>query len=34
MKAQDILVEENIVIINGRLSIREDDATKIVANEY
>ena len=33
MKAQDILVEENIVIINGRLSIREDDATKIVAND-
>ena len=33
LKAQDILVEENIVIIDGRLSIREDDATKIVARE-
>ena len=33
MKAQNVLVEENIVMINGRLSIREDDATKIVANE-
>ena len=27
------MVEENIVMINGRLSIREDDETKIVANE-
>ena len=27
------LVEENIVMIDGRLSIREDDATKIVARE-
>ena len=33
LKSQDILVEENIVIIDGRLSIREDDATKIVARE-
>ena len=33
LKAQDILVEENIIIIDGRLSIREDDATKIVARE-
>ena len=33
MKAQNVLVEENIVMIKGRLSIREDDATKIVANE-
>ena len=31
LKAQDILIEENIVIIDGRLSIREDDETKIVA---
>ena len=33
LKAQDVLVEENIVMIDGRLSIREDDATKIVAKE-
>ena len=33
IKAQDILVEENIVMISGRLSVREDDETKIVANE-
>ena len=33
IKAQDILVEENIVMISGRLSIREDEETKIVANE-
>ena len=33
LKSQDVLVEENIVIIDGRLSIREDDATKIVARE-
>jgi len=33
LKSQDILVEENIVTISGRLSIREDDATKIVAQE-
>ena len=33
LKAQNILVEENIVIIDGRLSVREDDATKIVARE-
>ena len=33
LKSQDILVEENIIMINGRLSIREDDATKIVARE-
>ena len=33
MKSQNILVEENIVMINGRISIREDDATKIVAND-
>ena len=33
LKAQNILVEESIVMIDGRLSIREDDATKIVAKE-
>ena len=33
LRAQDTLVEENIVMIDGRLSIREDDATKIVAKE-
>ena len=33
IKAQNILVEENIVMIDGRLSIREDDNTKIVARE-
>ena len=26
------MVEENVVLISGRLSIREDDETKIVAN--
>ncbi len=33
LKSQDVLVEENIVIIDGRLSIRDDDETKIVARE-
>ena len=33
LKSQDVLVEENIVMIDGRLSIREDDTTKIVAKE-
>ena len=31
-KAQNILLEENIVLIEGRLSIREDEDVKIVAN--
>ncbi len=31
-KAQHILLDENIVIIDGRLSIREDEPVKIVAN--
>lgn len=31
-KAQNILLEENIVLIDGRLSIREDEPVKIVAN--
>lgn len=33
LKSQDVLVEENIIMIDGRLSIREDDATKVVARE-
>ena len=33
IKAGNNLVEENIVLVDGRLSIREDDETKIVANE-
>ena len=31
-KSQNILLDENIVVIEGRLSIREDEAVKIVAN--
>ncbi len=31
-KSQHILLDENIVLIDGRLSIREDDDVKIVAN--
>lgn len=31
-KSQNVLIEENIVLIDGRLSIREDDDVKIVAN--
>lgn len=31
-KAQNILLDENIVLIEGRLSIREDEPVKIVAN--
>lgn len=31
-KTQHILLEENIVLIDGRLSIREDEDVKIVAN--
>ena len=31
-KSQNILLEENIVLIDGRLSIREDEPVKIVAN--
>ena len=33
MKSSQSLVEENIVIVNGRLSIKEDSATTIIANE-
>lgn len=32
LKAGKSLVEENIVIVEGRLSIREDDTTTIIAN--
>ena len=33
LKAGKSLVEENIVMVEGRLSIREDDATTIIAND-
>lgn len=33
IKSGKSLVEENIVIVDGRLSIREDDTTTIIANE-
>ena len=33
LKAQELLVEDSTVMVEGRLSIREDEATKIVANE-
>ena len=33
LRCQDKLLEENIIIIKGRLSIREDDNTKIIAQE-
>ena len=33
MSAQNNLIEENVVLIEGRLSIREDEATKIVASK-
>ena len=33
LSAQNSLVEENIVLIDGRLSIREDEETKIIARE-
>ena len=32
-KSQNILLDENIVLIDGRLSIREDEPVKIVAND-
>ncbi len=31
-KSNSILIEENVVLIEGRLSLREDEAPKIVAN--
>ena len=33
MKAGKSLLEENIVVVDGRLSIREDETTTIIANE-
>ena len=33
MSSQNNLIEENVVLIEGRLSIREDEATKIVASK-
>ncbi len=33
LSAGKSLVEENIVVVDGRLSIREDDTTTIIANE-
>ena len=33
MKAGKSLVEENIVVVDGRLSIREDDSCTIIAND-
>lgn len=33
MKAGNSLTEENIVLVEGRLSIREDEATTIIAND-
>lgn len=29
----NVLMEDNIVLVNGRLSVREDEETKIVANQ-
>ena len=31
-RSQTILIDENVVIVDGRLSVREDEAIKIVAN--
>lgn len=33
LKSGNSLVEENIVMVDGRLSIREDDSTTIIANQ-
>ena len=33
LSAQNSLIEENIILVEGRLSIREDEETKIVANK-
>ena len=33
LKSGNSLVEENIVMVDGRLSIREDDTTTIIAND-
>ena len=32
IQGRESLVEENIVIVDGRLSIKEDDSTSIIAN--
>lgn len=32
-KSKESLIEENIVLVDGRLSMREDDTTTIIANE-
>ena len=32
-KSSNLLLEENIVVVEGRLSVREDEETKIVANK-
>ena len=33
LKAKNLLVEENVVMVDARLSIREDDTTTLIANE-
>jgi len=33
LSAQELLVEDSVVLVEGRLSIREDEETKIVANK-
>ena len=33
LSAKDSLIEENIVLVKGRLSIREEEKTSIIANE-
>ncbi len=33
MSAQNSLIEENVILIEGRLSIREDEETKIIASK-
>ena len=33
LSAQELLIEDSVVLIEGRLSIREDEETKIVANK-
>lgn len=33
LKAKDSLIEENIVLVKGRLSIRDEEKTTIIANE-
>ena len=34
LKAQNILLEENIIAVNGRISIREDQDVAIIANSF